>query len=109
MNEKELVVQFFMEGYQNRNYDFILKCLSENYIDHSPAGARSNQEAVNILVAVSKLDCCGTESGQRFAPKSGGKIIQSAQNVCAFCPGKIGFFAIRIGGVAGKCCSCSGY
>lgn len=55
MNDKELVVQFFMEGYQNKNYDFILKCLSENYIDHSPAGARSNLEAVNILVAVSKM------------------------------------------------------
>ena len=55
MNDKELVVRFFMEGYQNKNYDFILKCLSENYIDHSPAGARSNLEAVNILVAVSKM------------------------------------------------------
>lgn len=45
MNDKELVIQFFMEGYQNKNYGFILQCLSENYIDHSPAGARSNQEA----------------------------------------------------------------
>lgn len=55
MNDKELVARFFMEGYQNKNYDFILKCLSENYIDHSPAGARSNQDAVNILIAVSKM------------------------------------------------------
>lgn len=55
MSDKELVVRFFMEGYQNKNYDFILECLSENYIDHSPAGARSNQEAVNILTAVSKM------------------------------------------------------
>ena len=55
MSNKELVVRFFMEGYQNKNYDFILKCLSENYIDHSPAGAKSNQEAVNILIAVSKM------------------------------------------------------
>lgn len=31
MNDKELVARFFMEGYQNKNYDFILKCLSENY------------------------------------------------------------------------------
>lgn len=54
MSEKELVIQFFMEGYQNKNYDFILKYLSEDYIDHSPAGARSNQDAVNILIAVSK-------------------------------------------------------
>lgn len=55
MGDKELVVRFFMEGYQNKNYDFILECLSENYIDHSPAGARSNQDAVNILIAVSKM------------------------------------------------------
>lgn len=55
MNDKELVVQFFMEGYQNKNYDFILECLSEKYIDHSPAGARSNQDAVNILTAVSEV------------------------------------------------------
>lgn len=55
MSDKELVVRFFMEGYQNKNYDFILECLSENYIDHSPAGARSNQEAVNILTAVAKM------------------------------------------------------
>lgn len=55
MSDKELVTQFFMEGYQNKNYNFILKCLSEDYIDHSPAGARSNQEAVNILIAVSKM------------------------------------------------------
>lgn len=55
MNDKELVVRFFMEGYQNKNYDFILECLSEGYIDHSPAGARSNQDAVNILTAVSKV------------------------------------------------------
>lgn len=55
MSDKELVTQFFMEGYQNKNYNFILKCLSEDYIDHSPAEARSNQEAVNILIAVSKM------------------------------------------------------
>lgn len=55
MNEKELVIRFFTEGYQNKNYDFILKCLSDDYIDHSPAGARSNQDAVNILTAVSKI------------------------------------------------------
>lgn len=55
MSDKELVVQFFMEGYVNKNYDFILECLSEKYIDHSPAGARSNRDAVNILKAVSNM------------------------------------------------------
>lgn len=55
MSDKELVIRFFMEGYQYKNYDFIMKYLSENYMDHSPAGARSNQDAVNILSAVSKM------------------------------------------------------
>lgn len=55
MSDKELVVQFFMEGYVNKNYDFILECLSEKYIDHSPAGARSNRDAANILKAVSNM------------------------------------------------------
>ena len=52
MNNKELVVSFFMEGYANHNYDFIMECVAENYIDHSPAGARSNADAVNILKIV---------------------------------------------------------
>ncbi|MGN1433817.1 MAG: ester cyclase [Ruminococcus sp.] len=52
MNNKELVVSFFMEGYSNHNYDYIMECVAENYIDHSPAGARSNADAVNILKIV---------------------------------------------------------
>lgn len=52
MNNKELVVSFFTEGYTNHNYDFIMDCVAENYIDHSPAGARSNADAVNILKIV---------------------------------------------------------
>lgn len=52
MNNKDLVVNFFMEGYSNHNYDYIMECVAENYIDHSPAGARSNADAVNILKIV---------------------------------------------------------
>ena len=55
MSDKELVAKFFIEGYVNKNYDFILEYLSEKYVDHSPAGARSNRDAVNILIAVSKM------------------------------------------------------
>ena len=39
MSDKELVTRFFMEGYQNRNYDFILECLSENYIVYNSIGS----------------------------------------------------------------------
>lgn len=52
MAPKELVTRFFIEGYINRNYDFVMECMSEDYIDHSPAGARSNADAVGILKIV---------------------------------------------------------
>ena len=52
MDNKELVARFFEDGYTIHNYDFIMECVSEQYIDHSPAGARSNADAVNILKIV---------------------------------------------------------
>lgn len=52
MPPKELVTRFFIEGYVNRNYDFVMACMSEDYMDHSPAGARSNADAVGILKIV---------------------------------------------------------
>ena len=53
MDDKELVSRFFTEGYEHQNFDFILECLAEDYLDHSPAGARSNRDAVGILKSVS--------------------------------------------------------
>lgn len=50
--EKEIVYQFFKEGYENKNYDSVMEYVAVDYIDHSPAGARSNAEAVNILKIV---------------------------------------------------------
>lgn len=55
MTDKELVEQFFMEGYVNKNYDFIMNYVAEDYIDHSPAGARSNKDAVGILKIVAGM------------------------------------------------------
>ena len=52
MTPKGTVIRFFQEGYTNRNYDFVMDCVSDNYIDHSPAGARSNADAVGILKIV---------------------------------------------------------
>lgn len=54
MTPKELVTRFFIEGYTNKNYDFVLSCMAEDYIDHSPAGARSNADAVGILKIVAE-------------------------------------------------------
>ena len=55
MTDKEIVRAFFIEGYQKRNYDFIMRHVAEDYVDHSPAGARSNSDAVNILKIVEKF------------------------------------------------------
>lgn len=52
MTEIEIVYRFLKDGYENKDYAFIMDCVSENYIDHSPAGARSNAQTVEILKAV---------------------------------------------------------
>ena len=55
MNNKEIVIEFFEEAYTKKNYDYVMKYFSENYIDHSPAGARSNKDAVGILKIVHEM------------------------------------------------------
>ena len=52
MSPKDIEVKFFEEGYTNQNYDYIMTCVAEDYIDHSPAAARSNADAVGILKIV---------------------------------------------------------
>lgn len=52
LSPKDIVVKFFEDGYINRNYDFVMTCMAENYIDNSPAAARSNADAVGILKIV---------------------------------------------------------
>lgn len=54
MTDKDIVYKFFKEGYENKNYDFVMEYVSEDYIDHSPAGARGNAAAVNILKIVAE-------------------------------------------------------
>lgn len=51
---KDVVASFFEEGYVNHNYDYIMNCVAEDYVDHSPASARSNSDAVGILKIVEK-------------------------------------------------------
>lgn len=46
---KEVVKKFFKEGYENHDYDKVMSIVADNYIDNSPAGARSNKDAVEIL------------------------------------------------------------
>lgn len=52
LSPKDIVVKFFEDGYTNQNYDFVMTCMAENYIDHSSAAARSNADAVGILKIV---------------------------------------------------------
>ena len=48
----ELVTSFFKDGYEYKNYDKVMTYMIEDYYDHSPASARSNKDAVNILKIV---------------------------------------------------------
>lgn len=52
MTNVQIVARFFQEGYENRNYELIRSYLSEDYMDHSPAGARGSAQAVEILKIV---------------------------------------------------------
>ena len=52
MTNSEVVFNFFKEGYENKNYDLVMSYLSDDYIDHSPAGARGHAQAVGILKIV---------------------------------------------------------
>lgn len=45
----EVVKEFFTAGYLNHDYDRVMELVAEDYTDHSPAGARSNADAVGVL------------------------------------------------------------
>lgn len=55
MTNTEIVNRFFKEGYENKNYAEVIDLVAEDYIDHSPAGARSNSQAVEILKIVAGM------------------------------------------------------
>lgn len=64
----DIVRHFFKEGYERRNYDAVMACLSEDYIDHSPAGARGSAQAVEILkIVASQLSDLSVELLDVFA------------------------------------------
>ena len=48
----EIVALFFKDGYEYKNFDKVMTYMSDNYYDHSPASARSNVQAVEILKIV---------------------------------------------------------
>lgn len=52
MTNTEIVSHFFQDGYERKTYESVMDYLAEDYIDHSPAGARGNAQAVEILKIV---------------------------------------------------------
>ena len=51
-SNKEIVEQFFIQAYVNKNYKFVEQFFATDYFDHSAAGARSLQDAIRILKIV---------------------------------------------------------
>lgn len=49
MTNKEIVAEFFTEGYVRHNYDRLMEIMAEDYYDNSPCAARSNRECVDVL------------------------------------------------------------
>ena len=43
-----VVINFFEEVYNKRNFDYIIKYFSNNYYEHRDDGARTNREALDI-------------------------------------------------------------
>lgn len=50
-SNKEIVERFFVEGYNEQDYDSVRNCLAANYDDHGDADASSAEEAVEILMS----------------------------------------------------------
>ena len=68
MTNVQIVARFFQEGYENKNYGLVRSYLSEDYMDHSPAGARGSAQAVEILrIVASQLSGLTVEMLDVFA------------------------------------------
>ena len=52
LSPKEVVERFFDCGYNSHDYEYVMNMMTDEYYDHSPAAARSNNDAVNILKIV---------------------------------------------------------
>ena len=52
MTNAEIVYRFFKDGYERQDYESVMTYLADNYVDHSPAGARGNAQTVEILKIV---------------------------------------------------------
>lgn len=55
MTNKQIIRDFFIKSYQNHDYSIVEDYFAEDYYDHSPASARSNRDAIDILRAVEHM------------------------------------------------------
>lgn len=52
---KEIVTQFFLDGYVNLNFDNLLTLMADTYLDHSPCHATSNRECIEVLKNTARI------------------------------------------------------
>ena len=52
---KEIVIDFFEEVYNKRNFNFIIKYFAYNYFEHRDDGARTNKDALDITKIACKI------------------------------------------------------
>ncbi|PWJ44214.1 ester cyclase [Sediminitomix flava] len=52
--DKAIVVNFFEETYNKGNLQYVMDFFADDYYEHRPDGARSNQDAVNIIKGAEK-------------------------------------------------------
>lgn len=54
-SDKEVVVNFFEETYNKKNYQYVMDFFTNNYFEHRADGARTNQDCVNIIRGAEKV------------------------------------------------------
>ena len=55
MQQKQLTIGFFEEVYNKRNFEFVSEHFAENYYEHTPEGARSNEDCRTIIEGACKV------------------------------------------------------
>ena len=47
--KKGVVISFFEETYNHKNYNYVNEYFAPNYFEHRPDGARTNMDAVTTI------------------------------------------------------------
>ena len=49
MDANELIISFFEQVYNQKDFDYVMELFAENYYEHTETGARSNQDCQTII------------------------------------------------------------